>query len=106
MTNIGIKGRVITKKLSRKVVTKGGLQTINLPIIKTKLTNEHDTLEVEFGGYKTFINYNKHREQQHRKDKFNQKIRATNRNIRNKGLRQSGLTHLVNNTGEERDFYS
>jgi hypothetical protein len=106
MTNVGITGREISKKLHKETIRKGGLETINLPILETKLTNEHDTLRVQFGGYKSFIHYNKFREQQHRKDKFNQKIRATNRNIKQKRLRQSGLTHHLLQTGVKGDHNS
>jgi len=79
MTNIGITGKKIATKIDRQIIRKGGLQIITLPILKTKLTNEHDTLETEFGGYTSLVNYNKHRENQSIKDKADKRLRTLKR---------------------------
>ena len=106
MTNIGLTGKTISKSLQKITVQRGGTEIITMPIIKT--TNELGGKKVEFGGYRSIIHYNKERERQYREHKFQQKIRATNRNIRNKGLRQRGLAHniVVTNTDAIRDHIS
>lgn len=98
MTQIAPTSNKISESLDPKIVKKGGCTITNIPVISCSLASEHETMKVEFGGYPSIINYNKHREKQHKIDKFNQKIRALNRNIKNKRLRQRGLTI---NTGVE-----
>jgi len=102
LTQIGLTGRKISQNLDYKTIHNGGCKIITLPIIKCSLSNEHESLRVEFGGYPTIINYNLDREKAFRKDKFNQKIRATNRSIKSKRLRQLGLTHNVIVSSQEK----
>jgi hypothetical protein len=106
MTNIGLTGKTISNNLQKITVQRGGTEIITMPIIK--VTNELGEKKVEFGGYRSIIHYNKDREIQYRNHKFQQKIRATNRNIRNKRLRQRGLAHniVVSNTDVIRDHIS
>jgi hypothetical protein len=106
MTNIGFTGKTISESLEKITVNRGGLEIITMPIIKT--TNDLGEKKIEFGGYKSIIHYNKERERQYRNHKFQQKIRATNRNIRNKRLRQRGLAHniIINNTDVIRESNS
>lgn len=103
MTQIGFTGEKISQELDTKTIRKGGCIIKNIPVVDCSLASEHETMTVQVGGYRSIINYNKHRERQHRSDKFNQTIRELNRNIKNKRLRQSGLTH---NTGVIEDFNS
>ena len=104
MTQIAFTGRKISEQLETKTIRKGGLTITNVPIVKCSLASEHETMSIEVGGYPSLINYNKHREKQHKTDKFNQKMRALKRNIKNKRLRQSGLT--IPKTGEAGDTNS
>jgi hypothetical protein len=92
MTQTGLTGRKISQNLDKKLIQKGGMTIIDLPTIECSLASEHETQKVQMFGYRSIIVYNKHREKQHRVDKFNQKVRALNRNIKTKGLRQCGLT--------------
>lgn len=91
MTNIGFTGKEISKKLSPKIIKNGGLQLVAMPT--AKISNDIDT--IEFGGYQSLVYYNKDRETQNKKDKWNKSMRKLRRNLRNKGLRQNGLTHRV-----------
>lgn len=79
MGNIGFTGRTISKKLDSKIVYKGGLQNIIMPIIECKVGSELETTRVEIGGYPSHIHYNKFREEQHRKDKENKRKRSLKR---------------------------
>jgi hypothetical protein len=83
LTQIGITGRKISEVLDNEVIEDGGLVTIDLPVIECSLASEHETQKVQIGGYRSFINYNKHREQQHRKDKENKRLRSLKRQIKN-----------------------
>jgi len=91
MTNLGFTGKEISKKLSQNIIKNGGLQIVTMPT--AKISNEVDT--IEFGGYQSLVYYNKDREQQNKKDKWNKSMRKLRRNLRNKGLRQSGLTTVI-----------
>lgn len=92
MTNIGFKGSLLSKKLDPKTVNNGGLEIINLPILNCKIASELELTSVEIGGYRSFINYNKFREEQHTTEKFNKSMRKLRRNIRNKNGRMRGET--------------
>lgn len=93
MTNIGFTGKEISKKLDSKTIKNGGLQVVTMPI--AKVSSEPET--IEFGGYQSLVHYNKDRETQHNKDKWNKSMRKLRRNIRNKKLGQKGLTHNISN---------
>jgi hypothetical protein len=96
LTNIGFTGKEITKKLSPNIIENGGLQIVTMPI--AKVSNEVD--KVEYGGYQSLVHYNKDRETQHNKDKWNKSMRKLRRNLRNKGLRQRGETVQTGVTGD------
>jgi hypothetical protein len=101
MGNWNYKSRELVKHLDKDTIRKGGVQQITAPTLTCGLANEHESLSVSFGGDKILVNYNIWREQQSRIDRFNKKMRALNRNIKQKGLRQSGLTHRVHYQGAE-----
>lgn len=95
MTNYGFTGRLLSKKLKKDTIRKGGLEQINTPVLNCKIASELETVTVELGGYPTLVNYNKDREIQHQKNRENREIRKLKRNIRNWGLGKSGLTHNI-----------
>jgi hypothetical protein len=89
----------LAKRLHKDTIRKGGIQQITTPILNCKIASELEEITVEVGGYPTLVNYNKHRETQATIDRFNKKMRSLRRNIKNKKLCQSGLTHRVHNQG-------
>lgn len=106
MGNWNYRSSELAKRLSKDTIRKGGIQQINAPILNCKVASELEEITVEVGGYKTLVNYNKHREIQSQIDRFHKKMRSLRRNIKNKGLRQSGLTHIVHNQGAAGGFKS
>ena len=82
MGNIGFTGKTISKKLDKKTIQNGGLKIINMPIANCKVASELELVTVEVGGYKSYIHYNKSREEEHRKDKENKRKRSLKRQVK------------------------
>ena len=95
MGNWNYRSSELAKRLSKDTIRKGGIQQIDAPLLNCKVASELEEITVEVGGYKTLVNYNKYREIQAQIDRFNKKMRSLRRNIKNKKLCQSGLTHRV-----------
>lgn len=89
MGNYSFVGKEISKILDKKTIQNGGLQLVTMPTASIKI---EENMILKVGGYKSFINYNKYREQEHKDIKFQKKMRSLRRNIKQKRLRQSGLT--------------
>jgi hypothetical protein len=90
MGNIGYTGRVLSKQLDDETIKKGGLQQVNTPILNCKIASELETMTVEVGGYPTLVNYNKHREKQHKIEKQQKRERSLKRQIKRFGGRSNG----------------
>ena len=90
MTQIAFTGRKISEQLDTKTIRKGGLTITNVPIVKCSLASEHETMSIEVGGYPSLINYNKHREKQHKIDKENKRLRSLKRQIKRFGGCRTG----------------
>lgn len=99
--NIGFTGKEISKKLDTRTIKNGGLAIVTMPTASIKIEEENRVLEV--GGYRSFVNYNKHREKENKDIKFQRKMRRLRKNLNNRRLRKSGLTV---NTGVPREFNS
>jgi hypothetical protein len=93
MTNIAPTGYTITNSgvLDKEQIRKGGAKIVTLPTLNVNLSNEHESLNVEFCGYPAIVNYNKEREIQHRKDKENKRLRSLRRQIKNIEGRSIGI---------------
>ena len=91
MTQIAFTGRKISEQLDTKTIRKGGLTITNVPIVKCSLASEHETMSIEVGGYPYLINYNKHREKQHKIDKENKRMRYLKKQIKRFGGCKTGL---------------
>ena len=48
--------------------------------------NEHQS--IKFGGYKAIVHYNRQKEEQHRKDKFNKRLRQLRQRNRREASRR------------------
>ena len=82
LTQIAFTGKKISEKLDNKTIRKGGCTIINIPIIECNLASEHESMTLQVGGYPSIINYNKHRERQHKTDKENKRFRSLKREIK------------------------
>ena len=91
MGNIGYTGRILSVLLDENIIRKGGLQQILTPILNCKIASELETVTVEIGGYPTLINYNIHREKQHRKHKEDKRERSLKRQLKRKHGCSNGL---------------
>lgn len=73
MGNWNHRSSELTKRLDKETIRKGGIQQINAPVLHCKVASELEEITVEVGGYRTLVNYNKHRETQATIDRFNKK---------------------------------
>ena len=90
MGNWNYKSSELAKRLSDETIKKGGIEQINAPILNCKVASELEEVTVEIGGYPTFVNYNKHREKQHKKLKQQKRERSLKRQIKRFGGRKTG----------------
>ena len=81
MGNWNYKSSELAKRLSEDTIKNGGIEQINAPILNCKVASELEEVTVEIGGYPTFVNYNKHREKQHKKLKQQKRERSLKRQI-------------------------
>ncbi|MDF2736318.1 MAG: hypothetical protein K0S93_174 [Nitrososphaeraceae archaeon] len=91
MGNWNFEGHKLTKCLKPETIKRGGLQQITTPILECKVSSELEEMTIQMGGYRTFINYNKHREKQHKKAKQQKRFRTLNKQIKRFSCRNTGL---------------
>lgn len=82
MGNWNFRSSELAKRLSEETIRKGGVQQINAPIINCHVASELDLLTVQMGGDPILVNYNKHREKQHKKDTEDKRLRSLKRQIK------------------------
>lgn len=80
--NWNYKSSELAKRLSKDTINKGGIEQINAPILNCKVASELELTTVEVGGYPTLVNYNKHREKEHKKLKEQKRLRSLKRQIK------------------------
>jgi hypothetical protein len=90
MGNWNYKSSELAKRLSKDTIKKGGVEQINAPVLNCKVASELEMTTIEIGGYTTFVNYNKHREKQHKIEKQNKRERSLKRQIKRFGGRKNG----------------
>ena len=85
------------------LLNKGHLdkaQIITNPIVKVKLASERDTHNLEVGGDKTIIHYSKWKEQRHKQEKIDKRMRQLNKQIKREAHRRTGDVFPVLNHDE------
>lgn len=97
MNNYGFTGKEISKKLDKKTIQRGGLETINMPVANCKVASELELVTVEVGGWKSYVNYNKDREIQFKKHHEKKSLRNIKKKVRSNKLRNRGLTYPTTN---------
>lgn len=82
MGNWNYKSSELAKRLSEDTIRNGGIEQINAPILNCKVSSELDVLTVQMGGDPIIVNYNKHREKEHKKLKEQKRLRSLKREIK------------------------
>jgi hypothetical protein len=90
MGNWNYKSNELAKRLLKETVQKGGLEQIKAPTLECKVSSELDVLTVKMGGDPILVNYNKHREKQHKREKQLKRTRSLKRQIKRIGGRLNG----------------
>lgn len=91
MGNWNYKSSELAKRLSEETIKKGGVQQINAPILNCHVASELELLTVQMGGDPILVNYNKHREIQHKKDTEDKRLRSLKRQIKRFSCCNTGL---------------
>jgi hypothetical protein len=91
MGNWNYKSSELAKRLSEDTISKGGVQQINAPILNCHVASELELLTVQMGGDPILVNYNKHREKQHKKDTEDKRLRSLKRQIKRHACCRTGL---------------
>lgn len=105
MGNWNYRSSELAKRLSEDTINKGGIQQINAPILNCHVASDLELMTVQMGGDPILVNYNKHREKQHKKDTEDKRLRSLKRQIKRFGGRSNGdelpspATHLDSSRG-------
>jgi len=93
MGNWNYKSSELVKLLREDTIQKGGVQQITTPIISCKVASdlEDQATAVKMGGYQTLVNYNKHREKQHKREKQFKRERSLKKQIKRFSCCNTGL---------------
>lgn len=90
MGNWNYKSSELSKLLTDETIQNGGVQQVNSPIMNCKVSSELESTTVQIGGYPTLVNYNTHREKQHKKNKEEKRIRSLKKQIKRFSCRKNG----------------
>ena len=82
MGNWNYRSSELAKRLKPETIRNGGIEQINAPVLNCKVSSELDVLTVQMGGDVVLVNYNKHREKQHQKDREQKRFRSLNKQIK------------------------
>src|SRR5215211_8346969 len=83
MGNWNYKSSELAKLLREDTIQKGGVQQIITPIIDCKVASDlEEQATVKMGGYPNLVNYNKHREKQHKREKQFKRERSLKKQIK------------------------
>ena len=105
MGNWNFESRKLTKCLKPETIERGGLEQITTPTLECKVSSELEEVTIQIGGYTTLVNYNKHREKEHKKLKEQKRMRSLKKQIKRFACCRTGLDfpnpdlHL-NNAGD------
>jgi hypothetical protein len=91
MGNWNYKSSELAKRLSEETIRKGGIQQINAPILNCHVASDLELMTVQMGGDPILVNYNKHREKQHKKDTEDKRLRSLKRQIKRFSCCRTGL---------------
>src|SRR5215211_898382 len=92
MGNWNYKSSELAKLLREDTIQKGGVQQIITPIIDCKVASDlEEQATVKMGGYPTLVNYNKHREKQHKREKQFKRERSLKKQIKRFSCCRTGL---------------
>lgn len=72
-------------RLNKNILDKPQIITVPTATIKNP---ENDNQSIKFGGYKAIVHYNMQKEEQHRKDKFNKRLRQLRQRNRREASRR------------------
>ena len=90
MGNWNYRSSELAKRLSEETIRDGGIEQINAPVLNCKVSSELDILTVQMGGDVVLVNYNKHREKQHKKLQEQKRLRSLKREIKRFAGRSNG----------------
>src|SRR5687768_1392144 len=90
MGNWNYRSSELAKRLTEDTIKRGGLEQIKAPTIECKVSSELDVLTVKMGGDPILVNYNKHREKEHKKLKQHKRERSLKRQIKRFGGCRTG----------------
>ena len=82
MGNWNYRSSELAKRLSEETIRDGGIEQINAPVLNCKVSSELDILTVQMGGDVVLVNYNKHREKEHKKLKEQKRLRSLKKQIK------------------------
>ena len=90
MGNWNYRSSELAKRLKPETIRDGGIEQINAPVLNCKVSSELDVLTVQMGGDVVLVNYNKHREKQHKKLKEQKRLRSLKKQIKRFSCRKTG----------------
>ena len=91
MGNWNYRSSELAKRLSEDTINKGGVQQINAPILNCHVASDLELMTVQMGGDPILVNYNKHREKEHKKEIVNKRFRSLKRQIKRHSCCRIGL---------------
>ncbi len=90
MGNWNYRSSELAKRLSEDTINKGGVQQINAPILNCHVASDLELMTVQMGGDPILVNYNKHREKEHKKEIVNKRFRSLKRQQKRFAGRKNG----------------
>lgn len=82
MGNWNYRSSELAKHLNPETIDNGGLEQITTPTLECKVSSELEEVTIKVGGYPTYVNYNKHREKEHKKLKEQKRLRSLKKQIK------------------------
>ena len=80
MNNYGFTGKMLSKKLKKDTIRKGGFEIVDTPLLKCNLLDTDACVEI--GGFPSIVNYNKDKEQEFKKNKIKKRDRSLRHQIK------------------------